>query len=75
MTINLVDLKERLAVADTIGTWALSTEERDFLLHAINRRELVRRLVKETPFTPSRAGLDLHVSFELMRELQEAAKP
>lgn len=52
----------------------LSDGERDFLLAAIEGRDLVRRLVKETPFTPSSGGLDLHISFEFMRELQEVIK-
>jgi hypothetical protein len=37
--------------------------------------DLLRRLVKETPFTPTETGLDLHVSFALIKEMQAAIKP
>lgn len=37
-------------------------------------KKLMRRLVKETPFTPTATGLDLHVSFDLLREMQDAVR-
>lgn len=37
-------------------------------------RGLLRKLVKETPFTPTETGLDLHISFALIHEMQAAVK-